>query len=74
MAQDMMQRQAALKNMMDFNIREMVGKFSEELKHQYFINKDSDLGIYYIIWCVSGEFLLISTVLHLVICFVLVES
>jgi predicted lipid carrier protein YhbT len=74
LAQDMMQREAVLKNVMDLNFRERVGEFSEEVNDQYCINKDSDLGIYYIIWCVSGEFLLISTVLHFVICFALVES
>ena len=59
--------------MMDFNIRGRVGEFSEELNDQYCINIDSDLGSSFIIWCVSGEFLLISTVSHLVTCFTLVE-
>jgi hypothetical protein len=39
----MMQRRAVLKNMIELNIRERVGEFSEELKSC--IKKDSDLGI-----------------------------
>jgi len=74
LAQDMMQERAVLNNMIDFSIRERVGEFSEDLNDQYCINKDSGLGSYFIILRVSGEFLLISAVLHLVTCFALVES
>jgi len=55
--QDRLQRRAVLKNMMDLNVRETVGEFSEQLNDQYRVNMYSDLGSYFINWCVSGEIL-----------------
>ena len=57
LAQGRLQRRTVLKNMMDFNSQERVGEFSEELNDQYCVHKYSDLGSYFINWCVSDEIL-----------------